>query len=101
MAVYVDSEYIRWQGKVWCHLVADSTDELHAFADRLGLRRQWFQVRSTYPHYDVTAAMQKKALRLGARSADRRTIVECGRRMREELRTAPRQASLPLASMAR
>lgn len=101
MTVYVDSEYIPWQGKKWCHLVADSADELHAFASRLGLRRQWFQASSAYPHYDVTAAMQQKALRLGARSADRRTIVECGRRMREELRLDSQQGLLPLALLAR
>ena len=43
MAVYVDSEEILWHGKLWCHLVADSLDELHTFAARLGLRRSWFQ----------------------------------------------------------
>lgn len=101
MTVYVDSEYIRWQGKMWCHLVADSARELHAFAGSLGLRREWFQGCSMYPHYDVTAAMQQKALRLGARPADRRTIVECGRRMREELYADSRQRSRSLALVAR
>lgn len=39
IAVYVDSEEILWRGKLWCPLVADSLDELHAFAAKLGLRR--------------------------------------------------------------
>ena len=76
MPVYVDAEAIEWRGKRWCHLVADSTDELHAFADRLGLRRSWFQCEN-YPHYDVTMSVRMKALMLGALDADRETIVEC------------------------
>lgn len=85
MAVYVDSEHIRWRGRTWCHLVADSPAELHAFARQLGLKAQWFQSRSVYPHYDVTSTMRQRALRLGACPADRRTIVECARRMRDQL----------------
>jgi hypothetical protein len=38
MAVYVDNMQIEWRGKKWCHLVADSIDELHVFAKNLGLR---------------------------------------------------------------
>ncbi|MGN2253202.1 DUF4031 domain-containing protein [Frateuria sp. GZRe12] len=85
VAVYVDSEYIVWRGKTWCHLVADSTDELHAFARRLGLRASWFQSKNRYPHYDVTQFLQQRALAMGAILADRRTIVECGRKMRAEM----------------
>lgn len=85
MAVYVDSEEIRWRGKVWCHLVADSLDELHTFAARLGLRRSWFQSRN-YPHYDVTMSVRERALQMGALDADRETIVGCCRQMKIELR---------------
>jgi hypothetical protein len=88
MAVYVDSEHIEWRGRTWCHLVADSLDELHAFAKRLGLETRWFQARGPYPHYDVTASMQRQALQMGALLADRRTVVECCRRMRAELRAS-------------
>ncbi len=52
--------------KVWSHMVSDSSEEeLHEFAARLGLRREWFQDGS-YAHYDLTAAKQRQALRLGA-----------------------------------
>lgn len=94
MTVYVDSEHISWRGKTWCHLVASSTEELHTFAHRLGLHRSWFQSRSTYPHYDVTKRMQQRALKLGAVMANRRMIVECGRKMRAEM-LAERQKSQP------
>ncbi|WP_122720738.1 DUF4031 domain-containing protein, partial [Pseudomonas viridiflava] len=79
MTVYVDEEGIRWRGREWCHLVADSLDELHAFAARLGLRRSWFQSKTYYPHYDVTMAVRTRALALGARNADRDQIVSCAR----------------------
>ena len=47
MTVYVDDARIparvgRWDSS-WSHLFADTQDELHAFAARLGLRRSWFQ----------------------------------------------------------
>lgn len=64
----------------WSHLIADTPEELHAFAARLGLRRAWFQdptvtgkpkatpgtrVAENW-HYDVTASKRALALRLGA-----------------------------------
>ena len=85
MTVYVDEEGIRWRGREWCHLVADSLDELHAFAAKLGLRRSWFQSKTHYPHYDVTMAVRTRALALGAHNADRDQIVSCARLMRSEM----------------
>ncbi|HLO96303.1 MAG TPA: DUF4031 domain-containing protein [Burkholderiaceae bacterium] len=86
MAVYVDDEQVPWRGKLWCHLVADSLIELHQFAARLGLRRDWFQGHSLYPHYDVTMSVRDRALSLGAQLGDRRTIVGCAKRLKEEQR---------------
>ena len=69
MAVYVDPPIWEWRGKNWCHLTADTESELHAFAARLGLRREWFQRKARAPwqdHYDVTEGMRHKAINLGA-----------------------------------
>lgn len=85
MAIYVDAEGIRWRNRLWCHLVADSLNELHDFARRLGLKRQWFQDQGFYPHYDVTMAVRERALRLGALDADRLTIVDRSKALRREL----------------
>jgi hypothetical protein len=85
MAVYVDAEGIAWRGRLWSHLVADSLDELHAFASTLGLQRRWFQSKSLYPHYDVTASVRDRALAMGAKGADRGVIVACAKRMRFEM----------------
>lgn len=57
MSVYLDSAG---------HLTADADDELHVFAQRLGLRREWFQDHR-HRHYDVMSATKRvRALRMGA-----------------------------------
>lgn len=74
VTVYVDDAYIPahlpgMRPAIWCHLQADSDEELHAFAARLGLKRSWFQERSDRPeanHYDVTKTVRAKAVALGA-----------------------------------
>lgn len=59
------------------NLIADTSDELHTFAARLGLRRSWFQNHPKHPHYDLTTErMRKKAVKFGALLVDRRKIVE-------------------------
>ena len=75
MAVYVDDAVTLWRGQRWAHLMADTLDELHAFAAQLGLRREKFQDKTSGAHYDVPAPLREEALRLGAvaisRHADR------------------------------
>ena len=75
MAVYVDDAVTLWRGKRWAHLMADTLDELHAFAERLGLPRRAFQDKTSGAHYDVTAQLRERAIALGAvvisRHADR------------------------------
>ncbi|WP_045739017.1 DUF4031 domain-containing protein [Xanthomonas sp. MUS 060] len=85
MAIYVDSEAIRWRGRQWCHMVADTLEELHVFAGRLGLERRWFQGSCRYPHYDVTMAVRSRALRMGAIDADRATLITCCKQVRSQV----------------
>jgi len=69
MAVYVDGAIWEWRGRMWCHLTADSEEELHRFAADLGLGRAKFQSRSGRPwvdHYDVPESLRSEAVRLGA-----------------------------------
>jgi hypothetical protein len=50
-----------------CHLTTDGDlEELHEFAVRIGMRREWFQQHPLAPHYDLTVGRRKAALRLGA-----------------------------------
>ena len=85
MTVYIDNSRLSWRGRSWCHLVADSVGELHAFAAQLGLRKEWFQDRTMYPHYDVTVNVQRRAFALGAQVGDKKTIVACAKKLRTEL----------------
>ena len=80
MTVYVDDVFIpatvgRYRAR-WCHLLSDSEDktELHVLAQRIGLRRSWFQLGkyAAYPlpwwhqHYDVTEGKRAEAIAAGA-----------------------------------
>ena len=76
MTIYVDqiSDYganfrrgDRTTGK-WCHMATDSDDleELHQFAERIGLKRDWFQARPGLPHYDLTPNKRRLAIEHGA-----------------------------------
>lgn len=72
MAILVDAAIWRWRGRRWAHLVSDRDfAELHEFAARLGLRREWFQG----DHYDVPAHVRERALTLGAEEVGARELV--------------------------
>lgn len=58
-------------GKQWCHMWADDLEELHAVAEKIGLKRSYFQYKNSgIPHYDLTPAKRTKALAIGAVEAD-------------------------------
>lgn len=44
------------------HLMADSDDELHAMADKIGVQRRWFQG----DHYDICKSKRELAIKHGA-----------------------------------
>ena len=46
--------------------MADTPEELHEFASRLGLQRSWFQNHPRHPHYDLTENKRREAVSLGA-----------------------------------
>lgn len=83
MAVYVDTARNRYRrGMVMSHMLADSLSELHAMADSIGLKREWFQAHPEHPHYDLCQAKRKLALQYGARELGRRELVALMRRLR-------------------
>ncbi|MEM9725011.1 MAG: DUF4031 domain-containing protein [Pseudomonadota bacterium] len=57
-----------FRGRVLCHMVADTLEELHAMADAIGMPRQAYQgpPKTRHPHYDVPLEMRAEAVRLGA-----------------------------------
>ena len=78
--IYVD-ELRKWgprPGWRWthsCHLVADTLAELHAFAKKIGMKRQWFQDHPKVPHYDLTAKRRAVAVSLGAKEITSRELI--------------------------
>ncbi len=66
MSVYVDDPVTLWRGQRWAHLMADTLDELHAMAARLGMPRRAFQDKRSGAHYDLTEELREQAVRLGA-----------------------------------
>ena len=59
----VDPAVWPWEGRRWAHLVSDeSYDELHAFAEQLGIPRRAFQG----DHYDIPTDYRERAIALGA-----------------------------------
>jgi len=75
MTVYVDKLH-DWGWKLGpsCHLLpanqgAAALEELHAFAAKLGMKRQWFQ-NKRWPHYDLVASRRARAVQLGAVEID-------------------------------
>ena len=73
MTVYVDklklkhptSIWARKYGVKWCHLFADSLEELNEFAAKLELKPGYLHLK-VVPHYDLTPQKRRKALKLGA-----------------------------------
>jgi uncharacterized protein DUF4031 len=66
VTVYVDDMYRHPMGRLgrmkMSHMVADTEAELHAMADKLGLKREWYQG----DHYDISRDVRRRAVTLGA-----------------------------------
>lgn len=97
MAVYVDNLVNNgWHLGANCHLIADTREELHAFALSIGMKRVWYQPGS-FPHYDLTASRRAAAVRLGAVPLDRKAYVY----KMWELRDTDEYADVPGMSVKR
>jgi Protein of unknown function (DUF4031) len=70
-------------------MLADSPDELHEMADRIGMARKWYQREASTPHYDLPAEKRAAAIAAGAIEVDRRGVVAVIRRIRESIRASP------------
>lgn len=87
MAIYVDQikEYpaVKLAMTHWCHMGTDDhslegLEALHALAQSIGLKREWFQDRQRFPHYDLVPSKRTAALNCGAVACtDREWIAWC------------------------
>jgi hypothetical protein len=62
MAVYVDNAAIPYGLMKMCHMVADTAQELHEMANKLGIK---FEHYHNY-HYNICQSKRRKAIELGA-----------------------------------
>jgi len=83
MAVYVDQSVHRYRRMIMCHMIADTLDELHSMADKIGISRRWFQSEASFPHYDICKAKRDLAVKFGATEYDRRQMVSKMRELRQ------------------
>lgn len=87
MTVYVDDMKAAFQpahrpGRryVMCHMIADTSEELHAMADRIGVARKWFQG----DHYDITQSKRALAVQAGAKQISLRELARIAIACRRE-----------------
>lgn len=73
------------RNKQWCHMMSDDLtdaglEELHAMAQRIGLKREWFQNKPRFPHYDLTPRRRGLAIQHGAQAVEAQDLVRrCAR----------------------
>ena len=76
MSVYVDNAQIPYGRMKMCHMIADTVDELHEMANKIGMKRKWFQNKLSMPHYDVSLTKRKLAVNAGAIEISERRLVK-------------------------
>lgn len=85
MSIYIDNANIissKLRGN-WCHMVAipiADIDNLHLIANKIGLKREWYQSSAKIPHYDVVKNKIKKAIKLGVIEVSTRELIKLVRK---------------------
>ena len=75
MAVYVDDMRAQFGRMKMCHMMADTTAELLAMADKIGVQRKWLQKAGTvYEHFDIALSKRATAVALGAKEVTSRDL---------------------------
>lgn len=86
MTVYVDNMHESKLGNYgrmkMSHMIADTTEELLAMADKIGVQRKWLQYPGTYKeHFDIAKSKRDLAVAAGAIEIDvLQTSAMCRRR---------------------
>lgn len=68
MAVYVDDMNAQYGRMKMSHLLADSDQELHEMASKIGVARKWWQSpeKTSGSHYDICLSKKVLAIQFGA-----------------------------------
>lgn len=100
MAVYVDNMHMMPLGQFgrmkMCHMIADTDEELHAMADRIGVNRRWHQNSGpSGSHYDIAMSKRALAVEAGAIEITVRQAAGMVSRRRMEGRLGPPREAVP------
>lgn len=69
MSVYVDDMEAPFGRMLMCHMIADSTEELLAMADKIDVARKWIQQPGTAgEHFDIAKSKKALAVEHGAKA---------------------------------
>ena len=94
MSVYVDPAAYPFGRMRMCHMLADTSAELMAMADAIGVARKWVQAPGTWrEHFDVCAAKRTLAVQRGAVEVTSQWLAEWRARRR------PRAAVVPIEAL--
>jgi len=89
VTILIDEARWWWRGKKWCHLISDSSyDELHDFAEQVGVPRRGFQG----DHYDIPEEYREELIAAGAEQVESRELVRRLRAAGLRLTPAERRA---------
>ena len=89
--VYVDDMKAEFKPKhrpglnyIMSHMIADTEEELHEMAAKIGVARKWYQG----DHYDVTQSAKARAIKFGAKQITWRElglmVAQRRRKLRED-----------------
>ena len=76
MIIYVDEPILKHG---WCHMMVDKgadLQDLHDFAESIGLRLEWFQDGKRSPHYDLSISKRKLAIKKGAFAIRNKDLID-------------------------
>jgi hypothetical protein len=67
MSVYIDNFDAPFGRMKICHMIADTTEELLAMVDKIGVQRKWIQYPGTAnEHFDICLSKKALAINHGA-----------------------------------
>lgn len=75
MTVYVDDMKASYGRMTMCHMMADTSEELLAMADQIGVARKWIQNPGTVrEHFDIALSKKALAIKAGAIEVKKRDL---------------------------
>lgn len=85
MTVYVDLPVFKRAATkrpkvMYSHMVADTFEELHAFAEKIGVKKHFFHRAEVAHHYDINQDQFALAVQNGAKIVSSKEIVAIGKK---------------------